>query len=181
MAGMKKHQFLHIDWQSSVKLTTAERKKLEQWFEFASCAVERLFQEGVFFKKDLRQLKTVKVSLLICGDARIKTLNVNYRNKNKITDVLSFPAHEDLRRGIPSSAISGGELFLGDLALCFPQSKRQARNFNIGVWDEFIHLFFHGMLHLIGFDHEISAKEEKLMQKQENKSLELFSLIKNKK
>ena len=66
-------------------------------------------------------------------------------------------------------------VFLGDLAISVPTARRQAKEFNISVWDEFIHLYFHGLLHLMGYDHDISAIEEKLMQKWEDKALTLLS------
>lgn len=119
--------------------------------------------------------QVLRVSLLLCGDSRIKMLNREYRGKDKVTDVLSFPAHESLRK-----SDAGKEIFLGDLAICWPQNKRQAQKFKISSMDEFIHLFFHGVLHLMGYDHEVSQKEEKIMQSYEDLALELFSKEKRK-
>ena len=103
-----------------------------------------------------RESQTFQVSLLICGDDRIRKLNRDHRNKDKPTDVLSFPAYENLRK------ISRGEdeIFLGDLAISIPTARKQAKEFGISVWDEFIHLYFHGLLHLMGFDHEINGENE---------------------
>ncbi len=170
MNDMKKQQFLQVDYQTSAKLSQSEIRVLETWLSHASRVVQSLFTDS--------KIKKVRVSLLICGDSMIKKLNVEHRNKNKVTDVLSFPAHESLRKKIGPDQLNQGELFLGDLAICFPQTKRQAKQYSIGLWDEFIHLFFHGVLHLMGYDHEISAKEEKLMQGLEDKCIESFSKIK---
>ncbi len=172
MSFMKKHQFLNVDFHSTVKLSAATQKELILWLNWASPVVERLIKNKILpgFKG-----KTVSVSLLICGDARIKKLNSDYRNKNKVTDVLSFPSIENLRE---QSKFIDSDLFLGDLAICHPQTLRQSKEFSIGYLDEFIHLFFHGLLHLMGFDHEISKKEEKLMQDWEQKALAEFSQIK---
>ncbi len=112
-----------------------------------------------------------QVSLLICGDERIRKLNREHRKKDKPTDVLSFPSYENLRKISPHE----DEVFLGDLAISIPTARRQAKEFGISVWDEFIHLYFHGLLHLIGYDHEISEAEEKLMQKWEDRALTLIS------
>ena len=173
---MKKHPFLHVDYHATVKLSTAEKKKIDQWLNMASFVLEFLFQEGVLPKTKFKKVKTVHVSLLICGEARIKELNQEFRDKDKVTDVLSFPAHEDLRVG----SYNMPELFLGDLAICHQITKRQAKEFKITYFDEFIHLFFHGMIHLMGYDHEVSAKEEKLMEKWEKIALDKFSETKKK-
>jgi len=101
-------------------------------------------------------------------------LNREFRNKDKVTDVLSFPAHEHLRGDHSLEK----ELFIGDLAICASQARRQSQKFKISFMDEFIHLFFHGMIHLLGYDHEISAKEEKIMQRWEELALKKFSAVK---
>lgn len=176
MARMKKHLSLRIDENVTVKFSPKERKQMKLWLGWTSEVLQQLFKEGLLAKDP--KLDAVHVSLLVCGDARIRELNREHRQKDKVTDVLSFPAQENLRSG---KAKIQGELFLGDLAICHPQTKRQAKEFAIGYWDEFIHLFFHGLLHLVGYDHELSRKEEKLMQKWEDRALELFSEIKKRK
>lgn len=169
---MKKHPFLVVDYQSSVKFSASERRQLDSWLEMAGKSLEKLFAKSLIKSP----VSAIQISLLICGDARIRELNRQHRNKDKVTDVLSFPAHEDLRK----MKLSETSIFLGDLAICHQQTKRQARQFDIGYMDEFIHLFFHGVLHLLGYDHEVSLKEEKLMQKWEQEALDIFSEIKKK-
>lgn len=168
---MKNHPFLNVEYQSSVKLTPAEKRELDKWLFMAGDVMKHLLKKKIIPTSGLKELH---VSLLICGDARIRELNRLHRNKDKVTDVLSFPAHEDLRK----TMTKGPMLFLGDLAICHPQTKRQAKKFGIRYMDEFIHLFFHGMIHLMGYDHEISLKEEELMQKWEEIALNKFSEIK---
>jgi probable rRNA maturation factor len=165
---MKKHPLLLVDYHSSTKLKSQDQKTLDQYLATASKVFAELLKENVI-KGPLK--KQYHLSLLICGDARIRKLNKEYRHKDKVTDVLSFPAFDELRKKSPA----GGELQLGDMAICFPQTIRQAKEFKIGTWDEFIHLFFHGLLHLMGYDHEVSLKEEKIMQKWEDRALEIFS------
>ncbi|MCM2350340.1 MAG: rRNA maturation RNase YbeY [Bacteriovoracaceae bacterium] len=171
---MKKHPFLHVDYHSTVKMSPAETRQLDKWLHMAGDVLKYLLmKKGII---PAPKIKGLHVSLLICGDSRIRELNREYRQKDKVTDVLSFPAHEDLRK----SGYQGEDLFLGDLAICHPQTKRQAKKFDIGYFDEFIHLFFHGTIHLMGFDHEISLKEEKLMEGWEQEALKKFSEIKKK-
>lgn len=170
MSFMKKHPFLQVEYQSTVKLTSTEQRQLGRWLLIASEVMEHLIKRKII---PVKKLTSLHVSLLICGDSKIKGLNKDHRHKDKVTDVLSFPAFEDLRK-----MNSSGSLFLGDLAICHSQTKRQAKEFKISFMDEFIHLFFHGMIHLMGYDHEISKNEEKLMQKWEEEALKKFSEIK---
>ncbi len=163
-----KKPILLTDFHSTAKLSPADWKRLELLMGLASEVFSDLLA-AKFIPTTKGQ--NFHVSLLICGDERIKSLNRDHRHKDKVTDVLSFPAHESLRK----LARAESEVFLGDLAISIPQARRQAKKFKIPVWDEFIHLYFHGLLHLLGFDHEISALEEKLMQKWEDKALELLS------
>jgi len=171
MTFMKKHPFLNVDYQSSVKFTPSEQRQLDKWLYMAGDVLQEMFKKKIIPTKKVKQLH---VSLLICGDSRIRELNREHRNKDYVTDVLSFPANEDMRGSIYTQP----ELFLGDLAICHPQTKRQAKKFKIGYMDEFIHLFFHGVIHLMGYDHEISKKEENLMEEWEQKALKKFSEIK---
>lgn len=173
MRSMKKHPFLVVDYHSTVKLTASEERQIKKWLRVSGQVVEKLIKDKIIPSKKLTSLE---VSLMICGDGRIKELNRQYRQKDKVTDVLSFPAHEDLRKNIYQFE----NLFLGDLAICHAQTRRQAKEFKITYMDEFIHLFFHGLIHLMGYDHEISSKEEKLMQEWENRALEEFSKAKKK-
>ena len=91
-----------------------------------------------------------KISVAIVGDKEIKKLNKKYRNKDKVTDVLSF--------GYSASPL------LGEIVICLPQVKRQAKENNV-VWEnELIFILIHGVLHLCGYDHEKSEKEAREME-----------------
>lgn len=177
MARMKRHPFLEVDLRSTVKMTPAENRKLKLWLTRASEAFRTLCRDGVI-KGAVPAQTHFRVSLLICGNAMIRTLNQQHRGKDKVTDVLSFPGHEKLRQGLKPFHFEGGEVFLGDIAISWPQALRQSKQYNVGLWDEFIHLLFHGLLHLLEYDHEISAKEEKLMQGWEERGIEIFSKLK---
>jgi probable rRNA maturation factor len=77
---------------------------------------------------------------LITTDAELRRLNRDFRGLDYPTDVLSFP--------------SGGEESLGDLAISVPRARAQAREFGHTVQDEIGILMLHGLLHLLGMDHE---------------------------
>ncbi len=99
----------------------------------------------------------------ICEEAESAQLNEDFRNKPYATNVLSFPADVDLPEGTP---------VLGDLALCWPVLQREALAQNKTELNHFSHLFVHGVLHLLGFDHvtddeaqEMEAIEIQVLQR----------------
>lgn len=108
----------------------------------------------------------LSMSITICGRRKIQTLNRDYRNKDKPTDVLSFPLFDDLRQFKDTWP---GPMELGDIVICWPKVLQQALEFKITPEQEFIHLFVHGYLHLLGYDHELSRNEELIMEKYEQK------------
>lgn len=178
---MKKHPLILIDFQSTVKLSKAEQKKINNWLQMASKVMGAMLGEGkIIHPAWLKGPRPFRVSLLVCGEGKIKNLNRTHRGKDKVTDVLSFPSFETLRKAPPKSEMIEGEIFLGDLAICHQRTHAQAKEFKISYWDEFIHLYFHGLIHLLGYDHEVSLKEEKIMQQWESFSLDLFSKAKKK-
>jgi probable rRNA maturation factor len=130
------------------------------------------------FKDDILGLKThtLNLNITICDDKKIKDLNQTYRQKDKITDVLSFPLQDNIRNGEYDDF--SPELELGDLYICRSVCTEQATEFLLSYQDEFIHLATHGYLHLCGFDHEINLEEEKLMEKLEEDIISSISKIK---
>ena len=90
-----------------------------------------------------------EISLLITNDETIHLLNKEYRQKDKPTDVLSFPMED--------------EVMLGDIVISLDTAKNQAQEREIGLDREIAFLFIHGLLHLLGYDHETSAEDEKEM------------------
>lgn len=122
-----------------------------------------------YLKKNphLTGVKDLSINLTLCGKGKIKSLNKLYRKKDKITDVLSFGVHDNLRPDLGPFMKNLAQLDLGDIFICKEVAASQAKEFSITLDMEIIHLFVHGFLHLLGFDHEISQKEEKLMEKEE--------------
>ena len=87
-----------------------------------------------------------EVEVLLTSDAEIKRLNRDFRGKNKPTDVLSFPAPEEI-----------SEEHAGDLAISLDTAARQARSFGHSLSEEVRILMLHGLLHLNGMDHETDS------------------------
>lgn len=117
----------------------------------------------------LKGVKEIFLNVTLCGNTKIKSLNREYRNKDKVTDVLSFGVHENLRPDLGPFLANLPELELGDIFICKEVAKKQAHEFDITYEMEVIHLLVHGFLHLLGYDHEISEKEEMIMEKEEAK------------
>ena len=107
-------------------------------------------------------------SILLTGDKDIRRLNQEFRSIDQPTDVLSFPQNADEDLCIPE------EIILGDIAVSLDIAKAQAKEHGLDFKEEIILLLIHGILHLLGYDHEISEKEEEKMR---NKTRELFKLI----
>ncbi len=114
-------------------------------------------------------VKVVTISMTLCGKTKIRRLNREYRHKDYATDVLSFPIYENLRPDRKVLEKNLPQVELGDLIICKDVALKQAKEFKITYEQEVIHLAVHGFLHLLGFDHEISTKEEKIMEENESK------------
>ncbi|MBL7664886.1 MAG: rRNA maturation RNase YbeY [Bacteriovoracaceae bacterium] len=141
----------------------SQSEKLKLYFNaFLTAAVPFV---NKFFGARAKQISTLNLCVICCDEKQIRALNKKYRNKNKPTDVLSFPVHENLRetkaRGL------AGEIVLGDIFICLPVAEKQAQDFKLTVEEEVVHLLIHGFLHLLGHDHEISIEEEEIMQEHE--------------
>ena len=115
------------------------------------------------------------VSVWICGDRAMRRLNRSYRGLDRPTDVLSFP-QETLYNGRRAGKKEKDSkvhqpVLLGDVVIDWPYACRQARRYNVTEDAELERLAVHGMVHLAGFDHERSSKEEALMEKWEKRVL----------
>jgi probable rRNA maturation factor len=132
-------------------------------------ALESVLSMSLKSNPHFASVNSVSFSLILCGKAKIRGLNRTYRQIDKVTDVLSFPLHENLRFDKKVTQKNRGpvlpEVELGDLVICREKVISQSKEFNLTFEEEYIHLVIHGFLHLLGFDHEISLKEEKVMEK----------------
>jgi probable rRNA maturation factor len=114
-----------------------------------------------------------EVGVVFADDAYIRELNRDYRGIDAATDVLSFALDEG-----EEPAVQGGpaEALLGDIVISLETAERQAAEFGHGLEREMAYLTVHGMLHLVGYDHEEeSAKAE--MRRQEEKILAALGIV----
>lgn len=104
---------------------------------------------------DALQLKNVEVSFLLTDDARIHELNKVYRHKDRPTDVLAFALREGDFAELAGNA-------LGDVIVSVPTARKQAEERGRPVLEEVTMLTAHGLLHLLGWDHDTDAKERRM-------------------
>ena len=113
-------------------------------------------------KKNKKLKKIVYFTLLLSGEKEIKNLNKKFRNKNKATDVLSFPFYT--KKELYKRLISEREIYLGDIIINLNEikDKKKLKNFKA----EFNNLWIHGLVHLFGHDHK-KEKDFLAMKKKE--------------
>ncbi len=99
-----------------------------------------------------------ELSVSLVGEEQIRELNRVWRSVDKPTDVLSFPMLE---------AWQEGENLLGDIVICLPVARRQAKEYGHGLPRELAFLAVHGVLHLLGRDHENDIERELMEREQE--------------
>lgn len=113
--------------------------------------------------------ETFEIAVLACDDARIAELNAGFRDKNKATNVLSWPNEE---RGVeidgdvpvlPEQSFSGIPEELGDIAISYDTCAREAEAASKPMAEHVTHLMVHGTLHLLGYDH-VRDKDATLME-----------------
>ena len=143
---------------------------------FQNLTSDKFFKDN-FFKKilslvaeELKLKKNIEVSLSLVGESKIKELNNKYRNKNKVTDVLSFPMIQDTKYVTHDTD-------LGDIFICLPFAKNQAKSENISIESKLAQLTVHGFLHLAGYDHEGSSRKAREMFDLENRILKKLSVF----
>jgi probable rRNA maturation factor len=106
--------------------------------------------------------RRLAVSLLFTSDAEVHTLNREWRERDKPTNVLSFPMLE--REELESLAPDGPPVMLGDIALAFDTCAREAAEKGVSLEHHAAHLIVHGLLHLAGHDHVHSDEEAEQME-----------------
>jgi probable rRNA maturation factor len=119
----------------------------------------------------LVQCKTdnVSVNLILTDNEYIQTINSEYRGKDQPTDVISFAYRDD-----PFPIIDNPMEELGDIYISLEKASEQAIEYEVSIEDELKRLMIHGVLHLLGYDHEKSEEDEKRMNLLEEK---IFSAI----
>jgi rRNA maturation RNase YbeY len=122
--------------------TPTVRRRLLQALEYLGCADQEL-------------------SVVFAGDRLLRTLNRTYRHKDRPTNVLAFP-QQPLETTAPATPL------LGDVVVSLPTAAREAQALQQSLEERVLYLLIHGLLHLLGYDHEQSAAERRRMEAREH-------------
>ena len=125
--------------------------------------------ENENFKKD------AEVSVSFVDNETIHKLNLEYRGKDKPTDVLSFPM-TDGDEEEDDIDLSTGAVMLGDIIISAEKAMEQANEYGHGIEREICFLAVHSTLHLLGYDHETSEDDEKYMNQTQESILQKIGL-----
>ena len=115
----------------------------------------------------------VEIDVTFLDNAQIKKLNLEYRNKDFATDVLSFPLGEN---GVYDKNQETGAVMLGDIAISLEKAERQAEIYGHSFDREIAYLTVHSVLHLLGYDHEGDGLDSLKMREKEESILKKLDL-----
>jgi len=133
-----------------------------------SCDKNALPVDRAWLRRAARQVlralgySDAELSVYICDEEKMRALNLEWRGKDRVTDVLSFSQHE-------GEAVDLQDSCLGDVVICSARAQEQAKSAGVYFYDEILTLLIHGAVHLAGFDHEKGRTEAKRMREMESK------------
>lgn len=142
------------------KIKVSSKKVISRIKKIVSSLYET--KDKNLFKITIKNPIFLSISVIFIGNKKMKELNFKYRGKNSTTDILSFPYLESE----PS-----GNLFLGEIIINPTKVLLQAKQYDKTFWQELDRILAHGILHLIGYDHEASSYKAIKMRKLEEKIL----------
>ena len=148
-----------INKKLNINILSHEFKDLSSELE----AKLELLAKHILFDQNKNQLT---INLKLISSNEMMKLNEEFREKITDTNVLSFPADGEIQK------ISGE---LGDIAISIPYVQSESKNLNRDLDDHMMHLLAHGILHLLGFDHQ-EDQDANIMEAQEIKYLKFFKI-----
>lgn len=137
---------IYVEWEvSPVKeLETDMKKALQATLQY----------EGIDFN--------CEVEALIVDEETIRQMNLEYREIDRVTDVLSFPLYENAAQA-KEDEVPGQAVLLGNMVICLKRAIEQAEEYGHSLQREICFLTVHSVLHLLGYDHELGEREESEM------------------
>jgi len=128
--------------------------------------IKSLTNEILTFK----ETDSVNVSIILTDNETIQEVNRDYRKKDYPTDVISFAYREEVFPEVEGEAEE-----LGDIYISLEKTQSQSVEYGVTFHEEFLRLLIHGILHLLGYDHETSPEDEKVMLEEEERILNSIS------
>ena len=123
--------------------------------------VRRAVNEALCYEGETRLFE---VSVTFVDKDEIQTLNRDFRDKDSVTDVLSFPTLDDEAEIVP---FDNEAIALGDVIICADKCMEQAEEFGHSFEREVAYLTIHSVLHLLGYDHMVEEEEKEMTAKQD--------------
>lgn len=140
-------------------------ERSSQWQDESFCKIEHFLRCMSYLYKELEIDYKIEISLVLTDNTEIQSLNQRYRGKNNPTNVLSFPT---------DNKFNGKKIFyseyLGDIVLSYSKILEESLNAGILMKNHCTHLFIHGVLHLLGYDH-MNTREALIMESKETSIL----------
>ncbi|OEH86160.1 rRNA maturation RNase YbeY [Desulfuribacillus stibiiarsenatis] len=107
---------------------------------------------------------TGEFSIMIVDEQRIHEMNLEYRGKDQPTDVISFALNDNIEETGEDEQLA---YYLGDVVICLDIAEKQAHEYGHSLHRELCFLAVHGLLHLLGYDHETEVEEKEMFDLQE--------------
>lgn len=145
--------------------------KIKKQYPDLDSFLKKILEIALDYIKSTEKNDFFEVSLSIVNDEKIKEINNAYRSKNKPTDVLSFSQLE----GEEIPRVEDEPIVLGDIIISYETCQKQAINYNHSFYAELLRLIVHGLYHLLGYDHERSKEEEKIMFQKEKEMIQYIN------
>lgn len=157
--------------------------KSKKWLEIDSpeALVEKIVKQLIpltNLKSSLSETLTIELAISLVSNPQIKKINADFRNKDKATNILSFPNldHDIIHQeGLENMLKNADYLPLGDIVISYDKLKSESSKQNKSFNHHLTHLILHSILHLIGHDHEEDAQAEE-MENLEIKILESLDI-----
>ncbi len=156
------------------------RSKKWQQFKNSQKLVTKICQNLIpltDLKKIIKQDCELELSISLVSNIQIKKINLQFRQKNKATNVLSFPTIDEnsIRQiGLVKAVGKPRHLFLGDIVIAYETLKKESLAQKKSFEHHLTHLLLHSILHLIGFDHQ----DETMAKKMESKEIAILKTLK---
>ncbi|WP_202404846.1 rRNA maturation RNase YbeY [Shimazuella alba] len=150
---------VNIELEVEVSMTEEEKAAVDRITEVLEKVAE------------VEKLPAVSVSITLVDNERIQEINREHRQKDTVTDVLSFPLFHDRSEWVQEDWEDS--IQLGDIILALPRAKEQALEYEHSLLREVSFLVVHGFLHLLGYDHETKEEEKEMFSIQEEVLLQL--------